>query len=88
MNRSQYLIPRLTLNQRQATIERPVVLAGADVSPALVQRLLTDAGDDPDQLPVLQHALMRTFGHSKPAGDHRVLTLEDYEDVSQTGSGA
>lgn len=86
LNRSQYLIPRLTLNQRQATIERPVALTAADVSPALVQRLLTDAGDDPDQLPVLQHALMRTFDHSKRDGEPRVLSLDDYEEVSKTGS--
>src|SRR6185295_397560 len=34
---------------------------GAEISPRLVLRLLNDGGDDPDQLPILQHAMMRTW---------------------------
>ncbi|MBL8296122.1 MAG: hypothetical protein JNN08_30040, partial [Bryobacterales bacterium] len=86
LNRSQYLIPRLTLDQRQAAVERPLALANANITPRLVQRLLTDAGDDPDQLPVLQHALMRTFRHWRGEGERGPLDLKDYEDVSRSGS--
>ena len=60
-NRSQFLVPRLTRDERRQAIERPLKLVGATPSPALVQQVLNDAGDDPDQLPVLQHALLRTF---------------------------
>ena len=37
------------------------MVAEGAISPRLVNRLLNDVGDDPDQLPVLQHALMRTW---------------------------
>lgn len=61
INESQYLIPRLTRDQRREAIKGPVKMRGADITPQLVNRLLNDMGDSPDQLPVLQHALMRTW---------------------------
>jgi hypothetical protein len=61
LNRCQYLIPHLNRLQRQQAIEQPPQLAGVHLKPALVQRLLNDLGEDPLRLPVLQHALMRTF---------------------------
>ena len=42
-------------------IEKPIGVGGAKYSPLLVQRLLNDVGDDADQLPVLQHDLMRMW---------------------------
>jgi tetratricopeptide (TPR) repeat protein len=60
-----YLIPRLTRQQRRAAIEEPVRLAGGDISRRLVNGVLNDIGEDPDQLPVMQHALMRTWDHWK-----------------------
>ncbi|MGK7907822.1 MAG: hypothetical protein AB4040_11435 [Synechococcus sp.] len=61
INDSQYLIPRMTRDQRRLAIEGPIGVVGGRISPRLVQRLLNDVGDDPDQLPILQHALMRTW---------------------------
>ncbi|WP_017324258.1 WD40 repeat domain-containing protein [Synechococcus sp. PCC 7336] len=61
INESQYLIPRMTRDQRRAAIEGPIGVAGGKIAPRLVQRLLNDVGDNPDQLPILQHALMRTW---------------------------
>src|SRR5262245_478078 len=61
MNRGQYLVPRLTRQQRQQAIEGPSLLFGAAISPRLLDRLLNDVGDKSDQLPVMQHALMRTW---------------------------
>jgi WD40 repeat protein len=63
MNRAQYLVPRMTRDQLRQTIEGPIGMSGGRISPLLVQRLLNDAGEDPDQLPLLQHALMRTWQH-------------------------
>ena len=63
LNLGQYLIPRLTREQRQEAIERaPLLVAGARAGPELVQRLLYELGDESDQLPVLQHALNRRPG--------------------------
>jgi WD40 repeat protein/ABC-type oligopeptide transport system ATPase subunit len=61
LNRSQYLVPRLTREQRRQAIEGPVRLFGSEIAPRLLDRLLNDVGDQTDQLPVLQHALMRTW---------------------------
>jgi energy-coupling factor transporter ATP-binding protein EcfA2 len=61
MNRGQYLVPRLTRQQRQQAVEGPSLLFGASISPRLLDRLLNEVGDKSDQLPVMQHALMRTW---------------------------
>jgi len=51
LNRSQYLVPRLTRDERRQAIVRPLQLVETDAAPRLVNRLLNDVGDDPDQLP-------------------------------------
>ncbi|MFO0363487.1 MAG: AAA family ATPase, partial [Acidobacteriota bacterium] len=62
MSDAQYLVPRLTREQLTEAIRGPLDMAGVAVDDALVQQLLNDAGNDPDQLPALQHALQRLFG--------------------------
>ena len=82
MNDSQYLIPRMNRDERRQAIEGPIGVGGARISPRLVQRLLNDVGEDPDQLPILQHALMRTWQHwEEHRGDRPMLDLQDYEDI-------
>jgi tetratricopeptide (TPR) repeat protein len=77
-----YLIPRLTRDQQRAVIEEPVRVAGGTISRRLVNRLLNDAGDDPDQLPILQHALMRAWDHWRASRrDGRPIDLEDYNEI-------
>ncbi|MAV38177.1 MAG: hypothetical protein CMJ59_22285, partial [Planctomycetaceae bacterium] len=61
VNHGEYLIPKLTRDQRRDAIEKPTAVGGGKMSPALVQQLLNDVGDDADQLPILQHALMRIW---------------------------
>jgi len=61
MNRSQYLVPRLTRLQRREAIEGPIRLSGATIASRLMDRLLNESGENRDDLPVLQHALMRTW---------------------------
>ena len=61
VNEGEYLIPRLGRDQKRDAIEKPIGVGGAKISPLLLQRLLNEVGDDPDQLPVLQHALMRMW---------------------------
>ena len=78
LNDGQYLVPRLTRDQRRATIEGPVAVSGATIAPRLTQRLLNDAGDDPDALPVQQHALMRTWDAWHAAGALGPIDLPHY----------
>lgn len=61
VNQGEYLIPQLKRAQRRDAIEMPIRVGGARIAPRLVQQLLNDVGNDQDQLPVPQHALMRTW---------------------------
>jgi hypothetical protein len=71
LNDSQFLVPRMTRAQLRAAIENPVAVCGGRITPRLVQRLLYDVDQlatdgtarsaEYDQLPLLQHALMRMW---------------------------
>ncbi len=63
INRGYYLVPRMNSEERRRAITGPVEMKGARISDDLVESLLTDVGDDPDQLPIMQHAMMRTWEH-------------------------
>ncbi len=82
MNEGQYLVPRMTRAQREAAISGPVAVGGGQVAPRLVQQLLNDVGDNPDQLPILQHALMRTWDHwTQHHQDAEPIDIEHYESI-------
>src|SRR5260370_26515534 len=51
----------MTLDELRMATPGRVSVGGATIALRLVSRLLNDVGDDPDQLPILQHALMRTW---------------------------
>ncbi len=80
LNGAQYLVPVLTRAQLQEVIEAPVASVGSQIAPELVQHVLNDVGhgleQELDQLPVLQHALMRTWQVSETCAS---LGLGDYE---------
>ncbi len=80
LNRSQYLVPRLTRRQRKTVIEGPVRLYGQKITPRLVDRLLNDVGDNSDQLPIMQHALMRIWENWRQNPDGP-LDLPHYEAI-------
>ena len=61
LNDNQYLTPRLTREQIAAAIREPARVCGGVVDPALVDELCNAIGDNPDQLPLLQHLLMRVW---------------------------
>lgn len=63
INKSNYLVPQMSREQRKMVIEGPVAVGGGKISQRLVTRLLNDMGKNQDQLPILQHALMRTWDY-------------------------
>jgi len=82
INDGQYLVPRMGRDALRAAISGPIAVGGGTITPRLVQRLLNDIGDDHDQLPVLQHALMRTWDQWLTRNDpDRPLDVDEYEDV-------
>jgi hypothetical protein len=84
INDGVFLVPRLNREQLREVIEGPIGVAGAEITPRLVNRLLNSVGDDPDQLPVLQHALMRTWQMWKAAQlPDAPIDVEHYEAIGQ-----
>ncbi len=61
INKSHYLIPQMTRDNLRTAITGPITVGGGVISDKLVNQLLNDVGDNPDQLPILQHSLMRTW---------------------------
>jgi len=82
VNNGQYLVPRMQRDALRLAITGPVAVGGGTIAPRLVLRLLNDVGDDIDRLPVLQHALMRTWDHwmQHRQGD-QPLDFADYEAI-------
>jgi WD40 repeat protein/energy-coupling factor transporter ATP-binding protein EcfA2 len=80
LNDAQYLIPRMTRDQRREAVTGPVLVGGGRIAPRLLNRLLNDVGDNPDQLPILQHALMRTWELWTRGGGGEI-DFEQYEAV-------
>ena len=82
INNGQYLIPRMTRDERREAISGPVAVGQGAISDPLVNQLLNDVGDNPDQLPILQHALMRTWDYWL---DHRhngnPIDIPDYNAI-------
>jgi tetratricopeptide (TPR) repeat protein len=88
INAGEYLIPRMTREQRKRAILGPLACVGTSASPSLVQRLLNDAGDNPDQLPILQHALARTWDSwVQSPGNSDELDIAHYDAVGGMKGG-
>ena len=82
INDGQYLIPRMTRDERRFAVTGPVGVTRGKISEPLINRLLNDVGDNPDQLPILQHALMRTWEHWQAnRHDSEPIGLEHYEAI-------
>jgi WD40 repeat protein/energy-coupling factor transporter ATP-binding protein EcfA2 len=85
INEGQYLVPRMTREERRDAIVGPVGVGGASISPRLLNQLLNDVGDNPDQLPILQHALMRTWDAYKKNNpepySEKEIDLDDYIEI-------
>ena len=86
INAGQYLVPRLTRDERRAAIEGPVRVGGAEITPVLLTRLVNDVGDNPDQLSILQHALNRTWARWQDEGGKGPLDLPHYEAIGTMAS--
>ncbi|MEE2808309.1 MAG: hypothetical protein VYB73_03270 [Verrucomicrobiota bacterium] len=85
INEGEYLIPRLSREEYKSVIEGPVRVGGAKLAPRLLQRLLNDIGTESDQLPCLQHALMRTWDAWTDRDGAEELDLEDYRAIGGMG---
>ena len=80
VNESQYLVPRMTRDELRLAITGPVAVGGAEIAPRLVLRVLNDVGDSQDELPLVQHVLMRTWDHwARLGAPGTPIDLPNYE---------
>ena len=78
INKSQFLTPRLTREQLREAIVAPARVFGGNIEETLVNQLLNDAGNDFDQLPLLQHALMRMWHLAYAENPETVIITSKY----------
>ncbi len=82
INHGYYLIPRMTRQDIRLAITGPVSVGGAQISEKLVERLLDEVSTEPDQLPILQHALMRTWEKwSQARSGESLIDEHHYESI-------
>jgi WD40 repeat protein/energy-coupling factor transporter ATP-binding protein EcfA2 len=82
INKGQYLIPRMKDVEWRQAIEGPVAVESGTITPTLVNKLLNDVGENPNQLPILQHALMRTWDYwTTVRHDSEAIDIPHYEKV-------
>lgn len=81
INQGQFLVPRMSRDERRQAIAGPIAVAGGELDPALLSRLVNDVGDNPDQLSILQHAVNRMWAHWESQGADRPISLDDYEAI-------
>lgn len=87
LNQTQYLTPRLNVEELREAIVKPVRLEqfNGEIENEIVQRFLDEMTEevtyDPDRLPLMQHALMRMWQNAKQRADRNngipKIKLED-----------
>ncbi len=79
INNSNFLVSKMNRECIRDAIAGPVRNAGAEIDPDLVELLVGEMNDRTDQLPVLQHSLMRTWMHWRELDEpERPLDFSDY----------
>ncbi|MEM6723733.1 MAG: hypothetical protein AAF598_06820 [Bacteroidota bacterium] len=88
INDGQFLIPRMKRSELRRAITGPLESQSVSISSSLLTRLLNDMGDNPDQLPILQHVLMRMWDHWHALEDPEVALSHEHYEAIGTMSGA
>ena len=82
INQGHYLVPNMLDEEKKRAIIKPIEAFDAKISDKLVDTLLADLSNEPDHLPVLQHALMRTWDYwqkNKIGGE--LIDIKHYEAI-------
>jgi WD40 repeat protein len=82
VNNSNYFVPDIGTDNWREIIEKTVNSAGAKIDQDLVEAILSDLKDITGQLPVFQHAMMRTWAHWKELDEPaKPISKADYDSV-------
>jgi hypothetical protein len=78
INEGIYLVPQMSRRQFREVILEPIEAANGSITAMLLDRMLNDLDGRTDQLPVLQHALMRLWQRRKKG---EPLGIPDYDRI-------
>ena len=79
INGSSYMVSRMNRESMREAIVGPIKTIGAEIDPDLVELLVNEVSGPDYQLPILQHALMRTWLRWKELDEPgRPLDFSDY----------
>lgn len=82
MNRSKYILQPMTGDALARAISEPIRQAGASCENGFVESLLNDLAKVEDKLPLLQHAMMRTWDHWAHRKHHdKPISITHYKAV-------
>ena len=83
ISETQFLTPDLTRDEAREAIVGPAEVFGSAVEPDVVNEILNEMGTEPDQLPIMQHLMMRMWDRmtAGSAETPRILSRTDYEAV-------
>ena len=90
INRSQFLTPSLTHEQLRDVIVRPLTRFDCGIDHRVVNQLLNDVGTRQDQLPLLQHLLLRmwqTVADARTGGDRDEAAEIEFDEHYQVTGG-
>ena len=81
--KSQFLTPRMTREQIQDIIERPIQAVGGRIEPQVVTDLLNSLGTAQDQLPRVEHILLQMWNRVRETRKDQpvCLTPDDYREA-------
>ena len=82
INDGEYLIPRMTRDELRSAITGPVGMTRGTMIEPLINRVLNDVGDNPEQLPLFQHALRRTWEYwQRHCRNGESIGIQQYEAI-------
>lgn len=82
INKSNYLIPKMNLENFRKIIEEPLMKTGISIDPDLVETIIYDVYDRQDYLPVVQHALMKSWERWAELDEpDKPLSYAEYESI-------
>lgn len=81
INKGLYLVPRLTRTQLELIVEAPIRLYNQNIDSSLTDKVLNDLQLMQDELPLLQHVLLRTWDYEMNVDKSGALDIKDYENV-------
>ena len=84
INRCQYFLPNLDDRGLYRAIHEPARLFHGEIDQELSDRLRIEASTRQDQLPVMQHLLMRMTERVRTPGKPWRLTLKEFDEVEGT----